>query len=119
MDIYDPDEIYDEGQAAAREQDDLFWRNRRVVAERAGWPVGVLEMCEHLDAVYPGWSVWWRPENTCAGWEHPAGYLASRDPSGSVCGVDPAALEAAIAKAPAERHWHFRPVCCALHPAPA
>ncbi len=86
--------------------------NRRIIAERVGWPVGALEMCEHLDAAYPGWMVWWHPESVIAGWGHPAGYVASRRASGYVCGVDPAALIAAMGRAPDERHWHFQSTCC-------
>lgn len=91
---------------------ELAAANRRLTAERAGWPRGALEMCEHLDAVHPGWTVWWRPANTIAGWEHPAGYVATRRSSGSVCGEDPCALVAAMERAPSERHWHWHQQCC-------
>lgn len=95
---------------------ELVAHNRRVAAERTPWPVGVLEMCEHLEAVHPGWTVHWQPENTIRGWEHPAGYVASRDPSGYVCGEDPVALIAAMRRAPEERHWHERKACCGRVP---
>lgn len=91
---------------------ELAAANRRLVAVRCGWPRGALEMCEHLDAVHPGWMVHWRPASTITGWEHPAGYVATRDSSGSVCGEDPCALVAAMARAPDERHWHDHAACC-------
>lgn len=95
----------------------LVRRNRRIIAERVRWPVGALQMCEHLDAVRPDWTAWWQPENTIAGWEHPAGYVASRRSSGYVCGEDPAALIAAMRRAPDERHWHYHAACCDRVPA--
>jgi hypothetical protein len=48
--------------------------NRRVLAERLGWPAGALEECEQLDAAYPGWSITWSPGNTVRGFERPAGF---------------------------------------------
>lgn len=95
---------------------DLIWHNRRVAAEREHWPAGALQMCEHLDAVHPGWSVHWRCYLNIPGWYHPPGYVARRESSGYVCGIDPAALVAAMAAAPAERHWHYHPACCDLYP---
>ncbi len=107
------DRLYHEEQdRKAREEAELIHSNRRVVAERTGWPVGALQMCEHLDAVHPGWTVRWRPANTIQGWEHPAGYVAWRDSSGAVCGEDPAALVAAMRRAPDSRHSHFFGKCC-------
>jgi hypothetical protein len=91
---------------------ELVAHNRRVIAEREFWPRGAVQMCEHLDAVHPGWTAHWYPENKIKGWEHPAGYRASHPSSGYVCGEDPAALEAAMARAPDERHWHDQPQCC-------
>jgi len=96
---------------------DLEWNNRRLLAERWGWPVGALEMCEHLDAVHPGWSVHWRGYMNAPGWYHPPGYVARREFSGYVCGIDPAALVAAMKAAPDGRHWHYRARCCELYPA--
>jgi hypothetical protein len=55
----------------------LAARNRRSAAERCGWPDGVLDECERLDAAHPGWSVGWLPANDIKGWERPAGYCAS------------------------------------------
>lgn len=90
----------------------LAWHNRRLLDERLRWPRGVLAMCEHLEATHEGWSVWWRPDNTIKGWFHPAGFIASRESSGYVCGEDPAALYRAMREAPDRRHWHFHGVCC-------
>lgn len=90
----------------------LVRSNRRLAATREPYPRGALQMCEHLDATHPGWTVHWRPENRIAGWEHPAGYVATRSSSGSVCGEDPCALEAAMRRAPDERHWHYHAACC-------
>lgn len=52
--------------------------NRRIIAQRAGWPAGVLQACEDLDGEHPGWAVGWLPENYARGWERPAGFCASR-----------------------------------------
>lgn len=92
----------------------LVWSNRRVTAARLGWPAGVLAICERLDAAYPAWTVHWRPESTMAGWEHPACYVASRESSGCVCGVDPLALVEAMRRAPKQRHSHWHSICCDL-----
>ncbi len=92
----------------------LVWHNRQLVAARTGWPVGALEMCEHLDDVHPGWTVHWRAYLNIPGWYHPPGYIARRQSSGYVCGEDPAALVAAMKRAPDRRHWHYHAVCCDL-----
>ncbi|GLW35220.1 hypothetical protein [Actinoplanes regularis] len=65
----------------------LLRRNRKITADRRGWPVGALELCERLDAEHPGWSVWWRDEWTVPGWEHPAGWAVHR-PGWSLVGGD-------------------------------
>lgn len=52
--------------------------NRRVIAERSGWPDGVLQACEDFDRRHPGWFAFWRPENRRPGFEAPAGYIARR-----------------------------------------
>lgn len=111
------DELLDEAIAAMhareREAHELAWRNRRIIAKRTHWPDGVIQMCEHLDATRPGWTVWWHPENTYPGFGHPAAYRASRWTGHvTVCGEDPAALVAAMERAPDERHWHYRALCC-------
>lgn len=33
--------------------------NKRILAERTGWPDGALEECEKLDAEFPEWSASW------------------------------------------------------------
>ncbi|WP_157437243.1 hypothetical protein [Actinoplanes subtropicus] len=45
-------------------------RNRRLLAEKENWPFGVVDDCEELEAQFPAWSVWWRPE---------VGYVAQLD----------------------------------------
>lgn len=39
--------------------DDLPRRNRRVLAERQGWPDGALDACLELEQAYPRWAVLW------------------------------------------------------------
>lgn len=53
--------------------------NRRLVAERTGWPEGALPACAELEQRHPGWHVWWMPENVWPGWERPAGFSAAND----------------------------------------
>lgn len=100
-----------------KQQPELVRRNRRAMAERLRWPDGALAMCEHLDAEHPGWTAWWRPDNTIPGWFHPAGFTAWRESSGRVCGTDPVRLYQAMQQAPDERHWHYHGLCCELTPA--
>lgn len=57
---------------------ELLRHNRRVMAERIGWPDGAVEACDKLQDAYPGWNPGWQPESTIRGFEHPAGYFASR-----------------------------------------
>jgi len=38
---------------------ELMQHNRRVLAERLGWPDGTLEACEELEAEHPAWHVFW------------------------------------------------------------
>lgn len=33
--------------------------NRRLIAERLGWPDGALDACLALEADFPRWSVYW------------------------------------------------------------
>jgi hypothetical protein len=66
---------------------DLWQRNRRVMARRAGWPAGALAECERLDVEHPGWRFYWFTENRITGWERPAGF-AARLPSAGLAGAD-------------------------------
>lgn len=52
----------------------LAVRNRRILAERTGWPDGALQACEDFDARHPGWHCTWLEANTIKGWERPAGF---------------------------------------------
>lgn len=47
-------------QEAMYERLPLALRNRRALAERIGWPAGVVEQCEELEERYPAWAVSWR-----------------------------------------------------------
>jgi hypothetical protein len=40
---------------------ELAVKNRRILAERLGWPAGTVEVCEHIEDETPGWSVTWSP----------------------------------------------------------
>ncbi|MCW2768489.1 MAG: hypothetical protein JWO11_4448 [Nocardioides sp.] len=57
---------------------DLARRNRLLIADRTGWPPGVVSECERIEYVYPDWAVSWRHENTIKGFERPAGFYADR-----------------------------------------
>lgn len=83
--------------------DVLAWRNRQIIAERAGWPEGVLEACEETERRFPGWRVWWLAENRYPGWERPACFWAVREAirgHHEVFAPDAAALEQEILQAP-------------------
>lgn len=86
----------------------LAWRNRRILADRLGWPAGALAACEALDRRFPGWHTSWAPANTAAGFEAPAGYWATDQPgyghrAGQAHGADPNALAVAIVRRQAAR----------------
>jgi hypothetical protein len=53
--------------------------NRRVIAERVGWPDGALQACQEFDERHPGWYAWWLP---------PAGYTAAWQGHQSLVGGD-------------------------------
>lgn len=55
---------------------ELAAKNRRLIAERLGWPAGTVEVCERLEAESPGWSVSWSDGGGPA-WEKP-GFYAGR-----------------------------------------
>jgi hypothetical protein len=40
---------------------ELAAKNRRLLAERLGWPDGALEACEQLDQAHIGWYTNWSP----------------------------------------------------------
>lgn len=52
--------------------------NRRLIAERTGWPAGAVEMCEALEAEHWPWDLWWVPTTTIAGKLWPQGWTATR-----------------------------------------
>lgn len=54
-------------------------RNRRLIAERGGWPAGAAEACERFEADHPGLRAYWFPENVTPGWERRAGFYAWRE----------------------------------------
>lgn len=53
-------------------------RNREIIAERCGWPAGILATCVELERRHPGWDVSWMRENTIRGFEREAGFAATR-----------------------------------------
>jgi hypothetical protein len=53
-------------------------RNRELIAERCGWPDGILPTCVELERQHPGWDVGWLPENRIKGFEREAGFVATR-----------------------------------------
>lgn len=57
----------------------LAARNRRILAERLGWPAGALQECERLEREHPGWHVSWLPENTTPRFERPEGWWGVYD----------------------------------------
>jgi hypothetical protein len=58
---------------------ELARRNRLLIADRLSWPAGTVVACEEIEQEHPGWSVWWRGENTIRGFEAPAGFYAGRE----------------------------------------
>lgn len=98
--------------------EELAWRNRRIIAERTGWPAGALEACEQIQAAHPAWDVNWRDANTIKGFEAPAGFYAvrldARGPERATYGPDPDTLVAAI-----EAVRSVCPVCQVVFPIPA
>lgn len=51
-------------------------RNRRLIAERMGWPAGALDECLRLERERPDYEVAWFPEWKTPGFERPAGFYA-------------------------------------------
>lgn len=49
--------------------------NRRLIAERLGWPDGALEAVIALGQAHPEWKIWWTRGGLPVG--SPAGYRAS------------------------------------------
>lgn len=81
--------------------------NRRVLAERLGWPAGYLEACEQVDADHPGWHATWHRANPGPpAFAHPAEFTAFlRAEHGAVATVHGETVEALLeAMALAERH---------------
>lgn len=59
-------------------QREMAARSREALAERQGWPSGVLPTCVGLERGHPGWDVMWLPENRSKGFEREAGFAATR-----------------------------------------
>lgn len=57
---------------------DLPRHNRRVIAERIGWPDGAVEACDWIEQAYPEWIPGWQHESKIRGFERPEGYYATR-----------------------------------------
>jgi hypothetical protein len=77
-------------------------RNRRVVAERVGWPDGAVEECERLERQHPGYSVSWRDEDRTG----PATFHQERGFHGWRTGDDPGYMTYGPA---GEQHYVHRP----------
>lgn len=88
----------------------MMWNNRRLLAERMGWPRGALEECERLDSEHAGWIVYWQDVSS----RHPAAYVATRIGSDvKVCASTAAAVAAAMQAAPDHAaDWWQRDRCC-------
>ncbi|WP_189081175.1 hypothetical protein [Mangrovihabitans endophyticus] len=80
---------------------DLARRNRRVLAERLGWPSGILTVCEEIDDAYPAWSVTWH-RGGGHDWAREGYYAMPRAPRRSdprwLYGSTPAELRHALAE---------------------
>lgn len=59
--------------------EDVPARNKRLIAERTGWPDGALAACNRIEQAHPAWRAWWAPENIAAGFECPTGFHAQFD----------------------------------------
>lgn len=98
---------------------DLLRHNWRVMAERVGWPDGAVEACERILEAFPDWVPGWQHESKIAGFEHPAGFYASRHhrryDEPSAYGADPVALVVAITTWP---HGHSFGSVSAWNPPP-
>jgi hypothetical protein len=57
---------------------DFVSRNRRLLAQRLGWPEGAVEECERVDRLAPGWWTTYRPASDGAGLTLAEGYYAVR-----------------------------------------
>jgi hypothetical protein len=89
------------------EDHELAWNNRRILAERLGWPVGAVQECEWVEREHPEWFPTWQDANDWSG--RPAGYYARRygqdgDRYPEPYGATPLELIAAMKTAP-ERYW--------------
>ncbi len=54
---------------------ELREHNRRIIAERLGWPDGAREACETLEADNPGWHAYWQSADA----RRAEGFYASHD----------------------------------------
>lgn len=81
---------------------ELGQRNRRILAERLGWPDGAVEACESVDDEHPGWHTTWAAGNDQRA---RTGYYATRrgDRGSWVYGATTDELAAAIGGYPTPR----------------
>lgn len=54
---------------------ELREHNRRIIAERLGWPAGAAQACQNIEADNPGWSAYWQPADA----RHAEGWYAIHD----------------------------------------
>jgi hypothetical protein len=102
-------ETLDELVEAVRDRQDQMYarlpvpfRNRRILAVQLGWPDGVLDECEELEARFPTWTVSWRAE---------VGYLARLDVPLHRCELaakDPDELAVQMDQVPTEHDYGLR-----------
>jgi hypothetical protein len=63
----------------------LYENNRRLLAERGGWPAGALDGVRAVEKACPGWTATWFGDWRIPGFERVAGFYAwrtGRDPLG-------------------------------------
>jgi len=88
----------------------LWAKNRRVIAERSGWPDGAVDACEQLERDWPDWSVSWEAgggkESKDPGFYANRHDWHPRDPGPrDQYGATPDELRTAIESAPAVKRY--------------
>jgi hypothetical protein len=90
---------------------ELYAYNRRILAERLGWPGGAVVICQLIDHWCPGWhSSYWHA-NPWTG--RPAGWFAFHDDAAAreehLYGATPQDLRKAIAAHKCPNRWQWEP----------
>ena len=76
------DQILDNWHAERQARKAMRRHNRPLLAERLGWPAGVVQACDRLDDTFRDWSAGWLPASAWSG--RPAGFTAEYILRGSV-----------------------------------